>query len=225
MSVRNSFLFFLLITTLLISCSKAEDDVLSPDRSTTITVINAGPDTLNIYQKGTRLNSGSNLLPGGQYTGLQVSVGTTNYQFKRAGMPDVLMEAPFNIQLFNNGAFKNTLFVAGQSADKVFLLRDSLPAADTTYIRFINASPIEKTLEVSIGNNFKYENVAFKATTPFIPIVNGRVYMSIRQTGDTTQIAKGYLTLTKNATYTLFTKGVLKGIGTNAFGARMLLAR
>lgn len=215
------FLFLMFGVASLSSCSKPEDDIFVTNRTTNITVINAGPDTLNIYQKGTRLNAGSTLLPGGQYTSLQVSTGTSNYQFKKAGRAEVLIDAPFTIDT----AGTYTLFVGGQTADRTFLLRDSLPKRDTTYIRFVNASPIENTLDVSVGDNFNFKKVAFKTATSFIPVINGKVALSIRQTGDTTQIAKGTLTLTRNYTYTLFTKGVLKGTGTNLFGARILITR
>ncbi|MFD2145225.1 DUF4397 domain-containing protein [Mucilaginibacter antarcticus] len=100
-----------------------------------------------------------------------------------------------------------------------------MPEKDTTYIRFVNASPIESTLEVSVGANFKYQRVAFKKATPFIPVVNGKVALAIRQTSDNRLLADGNLTLTKNYVYTLFTKGVIGGTGTNAFGARILVTR
>ncbi|MFD2145224.1 hypothetical protein [Mucilaginibacter antarcticus] len=116
MKVGVLFLCFMLVATVLVSCSKAGDDVFVPTRTTAIVVINAGPDTLNIYQKGTRLNSGSNLLPGGQYTSLQVSTGSSNFQFKQAGRAELLIDAPFTIDT----AAAYTLIVGGRSADKVF---------------------------------------------------------------------------------------------------------
>jgi hypothetical protein len=223
MKVSVSFLVFIIAVTGLASCSKVDDDIVVPPTVTTIGVINAGPDTLNVFQRGTRLNSGSNLLPGGQYTNLQVSVGTSPYQFKKVGSPNALIDIPFTIEPLT----RYTMFVAGQSADKVFLLRDTFPAPDTVVntarIRFVNASPVDGTLDVSVGSTFNYKSVAFKSATPFIQVSSGKIALSIRQTGDTTKIAKGTLTLTDRSTYTLFTKGVLKGTGTNSFGARILV--
>jgi hypothetical protein len=219
MKVSLSFLVFLIAATGLASCSKVDDDIVVPPIVTTIGVINAGPDTLNVFQRGTRLNSGSNLLPGGQYTSLQVSAGTSTYQFKKVGSPNALIDTPFTIEPLT----RYTMFVAGQSADKVFLLRDTLPKTDTTLIRFVNASPIDNTLDVMIGDNINLKKVTFKSASSFIPVASGKVTLSIRQTGDTKEIAGGTLTLTNRNTYTLFTKGVLKGTGTSLFGARILV--
>lgn len=225
MRVNTLFIGFLFAAASLASCSKIDDDRIVEERITSINVINAGSDTLNVYQRGTRLNNGSNLTPGGQYLGLQVIAGATNYQLKKAGSAVTLIDLPLNIDPSKNF----TLFVAGQSADRVFLLRDSLPAvgSDTTHIRFVNASPLADngTIDVKVGPDIDYKNMAFKSATSFLKVNYGKISLSIRRTGDTTQIAKGTLTLTKNYTYTLFTKGVLGGTGNNAFGARILVAR
>jgi hypothetical protein len=221
MKVSLSFLVLIVAVTCLVSCSKAGDDIVVPPKITTIAVINAGPDTLNVFQRGTRLNSGSNLLPGGQYGSLQVSVGTNTFQFKKVGSPNALIDAPFTIEPLT----RYTMFVAGQSADKVFLLRDTLPKADTTYVRFVNASPVDNTLDITIGNSISYKKVAFKSATMFISVPIGKVTYSIKQTGETKESAGGTLTLANKTTYTLFTKGVLNGKGTSLFGARILVTR
>jgi ribosomal protein L27 len=221
MKVSLFLLFVMVVAGGLSSCSKASDDIFITPLTTTISVINAGPDTLNIYQRGTRLNSGSNLLPGGQYTSLQVATGTNNYQFKKAGRAEVLIDVPFTIDT----PATYTMFVGGQTAAQVFLLRDTLPKKDTTYIRFVNASPLDNTLDLTIGSNSNHKKIGFKSATKFIPVLSGQVPYFITKTGETTQIAKGTLTLTKNYTYTLFTKGVLDGKGTSLFGARILVAR
>jgi hypothetical protein len=218
MKISISVLLFAISVIGLSACSKVSDDILVANNSTTLTVINASSDTLNFYQNGTRLNSTSNLYPFGQLSNLSVIVGDQNYQFKKAGNANTLVNALFSIQA--NTIY--TMFTAGGSADKVFLLRDTLKNDSLARIRFVNASPINGTLDVTIGSAFNYKKLSFKSATPFVAMAGGKVALAIYQSGGTTPLAAGTLTLTSGNSYTLYTKGVLNGTGNNLFGARIL---
>jgi hypothetical protein len=216
MKISAILLFFAIAVIGLSACTKVTDDTLAGNRSTLLTVVNASTDTLNFYQNGTRLNNTSNLYPFGQLSGLSVIVGDQNFQFKKAGSANTLVNVPFTIQ----DTTRYTMFFAGESLDKVFVIRDTLKIDTFARVQFVNASPVN--VDVAIGSGFNYKNLSFKSATPFIPLVGGKFALSIYQAGTTTLLASGTLTLAKSNLYTLYTKGVLNGTGNNLFGARIL---
>jgi hypothetical protein len=200
------------------SCKK-DGEQLSPVLRLPITIINAGSDTLNIYENGTRVNSGSNLVPLGQYQNLPVIIGTQRYQFKKAGNLTALIDLELNLKDSTN----YTMFVAGESADNVFLLKDTL-YSDTlahAFVRFVNASPDAGNITFTVGTYPVFNSRAFKSATSFLPVTAGQVFYSMTKAGDAIPFASGNITVSANANYTLFSKGLIKGTGTNALGARI----
>ncbi|MES2378995.1 MAG: DUF4397 domain-containing protein [Bacteroidota bacterium] len=216
MKISAVLLFFAFAVIGLAACSKLDDNAFVGNRSTTLTVINASTDTLNFYQNGTRLNNTSNLYPFGQLSSLAVIVGDQNFQFKKAGSPNTLVNVPFTIQ----DTTRYTMFFAGESTDKVFMIKDTIRIDSLARIRFVNASPVN--VDIAIGSGFNYKNRSFKSATPFVAMAPGKIALSIYQAGTTTLLASGTLTLAGTNAYTLYTKGVLNGVGNNLFGARIL---
>lgn len=204
------------------SCKK-DSEKLTDTTYNAITLINAGGDTLNIYENGTRINNGSTLLPSGQYRSLQITAGTQRYQFKKAGSPNTLFETELNIN--NQNLF--TVFVAGQSADKTFLLRDTLisDTANVAHIRYVNASPDAGNIDFTIGSLPTLKGRAFKSATSFLTVPAGQVFYSMYRQGQSTPLASGTLTVSRGVSYNLFSKGLVAGTGTNTLGARILAAQ
>jgi hypothetical protein len=218
MKISTVLLFFAFAVIGLSACTKVTDDTLVGNRSTLLTVINASTDTLNFYQNGTRLNNTSNLYPFGQLSNLSVTVGDQNFQFKKAGSANTLVNIPFTIK----DTTRYTMFFAGESPDKVFMIKDTIRVDSLARIRFVNASPGNVSVDIAIGSVFNYKNRSFKSATPFVAMAPGKVAMSIYQAGTTTLLASGTLTLAANNSYTLYIKGVLNGTGDNLLGARIL---
>jgi len=202
--------------------------VIAAIQTTNLNVVNASADTLNFYQDGTRVNNGSNLIPDGSLGYQTVTSGAQNYQFKKAGSPNTLVDIPLTLDVSTLTVQKlYSIFIAGETSDKVFLTRDTL-VNDTTggaSVRFVNASPITGTLDVTIGNTFSYKKMAFKSATGFIHVNSGNSTLTIYQSGSTTPLASGTITLVEGTSYTLFTKGLLNGTGKSAFGVRILTVR
>jgi hypothetical protein len=222
MKINSLPLLFTIAVSLLTGCSKNGSDLIAIQPVTSLNVIDASGDTVNFYQNGTRLNIGSNLLPGGQYTGISVLIGTQNFQFKKAGNPNVLVNAPFTIQELT----RYTMFIAGEVTDRVFLLKDTLirdTVDNVSRIRFVNASPDAGPLDFTISTLPTYKNMAFKAATPFLGVPSGKVFYSVYRQGITTPLASGTLTLTQHYSYTLFSKGLVNGTGTNLLGTRIVV--
>jgi len=222
MNIKAVILFFALAVIGLYACNKNASDLPIINKKAVITVINATSDTVNFYQNGTRLNIGSNLTPLGQYLDIPINAGTSRFQFKKAGNPNAFVDAPFTIK----DTTSYTMFIAGESLDKVFLLENRF-ITDTNkniaYVRFVNASPVDDALNVAINNDTtNFTAVPFKSATPFAVVRSGKVSLAVRMGSDTTKRLSGTITLTNGSYYTLFTKGTLSGTGINAFGARIL---
>jgi hypothetical protein len=222
MKIKAIIFFFAVVVIGLSACTKTGGDLVVTNKSTLLSVINASADTLNFYQNGTRLNNSSNLYPFGLLSNLSVTAGLQNFQFKKAGSPYALVDAPNTIKADST----YTLVFAGETTDQVFLLTDHfLTTGSTASIRFVNASSTVGGLDVTIGDSISYKNRIFKSVTPFVKVAAGKKLLSIYKTGSTTPLIKpGDLTLVAGASYTLYTKGSLNGIGNNVFGARILIS-
>ena len=222
MNIKAVILFFAVAVIGLSACNKNANDLPIVHQKATVTIINATGDTVNFYQNGTRLNIGSNLTPLGQYLDIPINAGTSRFQFKKAGNPNAFIDAPFTVK----DSTSNTMFIAGESLDKVFLFEDTFITTtdkNVAFIRFVNASPVDGTLNVAINNDTtNFTAVPFKSATDFAVVRSGKVSLAVRRGSDTTKVLSGSITLVDHASYTLFTKGVLNGTGVNAFGARIL---
>ncbi|GAA4096651.1 DUF4397 domain-containing protein [Mucilaginibacter panaciglaebae] len=203
------------------ACKKDGEKVGSVTQNE-ITLINASSDTLNVYENGARINNGSTLLPSGQYRNLEIIAGNQHYQFKKAGNPNALFDIGLNFDFSSS----YTLFVAGQSADKVFVLKDTVnrDTLRSAYVRYINASPDAGNIDFTIGSLPTLKSLSFKSATSFLSVPAGKVFYSMVKDGTDT-IAAGTLTFNSGVAYNLFTKGLVNGKGTNALGARVLIAQ
>jgi hypothetical protein len=205
------------------SCKKENGDAAPVvPLQTSIDLINAGTDTINFYQNGTRQNNTASFYPNGTLGYFAVTAGSNNYQIKKAGTTKVLADMPLTL----DATKIYSLFVAGQSADKVFLTKDSLITPDTTInatLRFVNASP-GLVLDFK-GTGFSYTNRAFKSATNFFSILGGTIAITIYQTGNATPLASGTIKLSGNTAYTLYTKGIPGGTGNSAFDVRLIINR
>ena len=192
---------------------------LPPDKGepALMNVINADADTINTFQNGTRFNNLSSFYPGGSLGYLTVLAGTHQYQIKKAGTPNVLLDIP--LTLTANRAY--SFFIAGNSPDRVFLTNDVFLASNDVEIRFVNASP-GLAFDIKIADNFNFSNVAFKAATGFVKMTAGDNNYSVYQAGNPDPIATGKVTLVAGRVYTLFAKGSVTGTGDRAFGLRLL---
>jgi hypothetical protein len=216
-------LFLLLITLIGLSSCKNNDNVFKTVTYTDLTIVNASPDTLNFYLNGTRQNNSSSLYPIGNVTHDQsIPSGPQNYQFKKAGNSAVLFSVPLNLTA--NTFY--SLYLTGESADRAFyhadtLYRDTLPNMAT--IRFVHAASDAGNLDVYVGDTVNFKNRSFKTTSVFLPIASGPQEVKVFQTGATIPKVDTLITLQANTIYTLFSKGLVNGKGSSAFGVGVVL--
>jgi hypothetical protein len=221
MNTKYSVLFFILALVGLLSC-KNNDNVFPKVSYTGITVINASADTLNFYLNGTRQNNTSSLFPAGN-SGLRiVSSGLQNYQFKKAGRPDVLFSVPLNL---TTNTF-NSVYVTGETAASLFKTVDTIPL-DTlplvTSVRFVHAAPGAGNLDVFVGDTVNFKMRAFKSSSVFLPTGSGKKEVKIYLSRSATLEKDTIITFQPNLAYTLFAKGLLNGKGNSVFGVGILI--
>jgi hypothetical protein len=209
------FTLLILIAVVWLSC-KGGSDVSPIIKTTTIDVINADSNAINFYQNGIRLNQISSLSPGSASGYLAAPIGTNTYEFKIAGQSNYLIS---NYSLTLDSGYSYSLFAAGETADKIFLIRDIVVKDSTTVamVRVVNASPATTNLNVSVGG-LSYSNIAFKSASAFkyVPIgTTGVTSVSVSAAGSTMAIATNSVTLQGGTYYTLYTTGIIGGSGKN----------
>ncbi|GAB2984264.1 hypothetical protein GCM10027049_22450 [Mucilaginibacter puniceus] len=204
------------------SCKKDGDIVVVLPRAD-LNAVNANNYPINVYQNGTRLNNLGSIGTGGQSGYFSVTAGTQQYQVKKAG-PDNPGYLISDLALKLDSAKTYSLFVAGDTPDKVFALKDSVPSVPGTQatVRFVNTLPGTTNLDVTIGTT-NYPNKAFGTSTEFIGITSGANSLKIYQAGSTTPLIDQTITLTAGTIYTIFTTGTLAGTGTDKLTARMII--
>jgi hypothetical protein len=222
MNIKCSILFFAVVISGLLSC-KNNDSVIRPPLQTGLNVVNATADTLNFYINGTRQNGLSAIYPTGYLGLILIPSGQQNYQFKKAGSPNVLFSAPMSFT-FNT---LNSIYVTGESADKVFKTLDTLPIIDTfkftTGVRFVNAAPDAGNLDIFIGDTVKIRSRTFKSSSIFLLTGSGQKRIKVYLSGVATARLDTTMTFQSNIDYTLFAKGLLNGKGNAAFNVSRLI--
>jgi hypothetical protein len=206
----------------LASCKKDGDIVVLLPKAG-LNTVNATSYDINVYQNGTRLNNLGSIGVGGKSGYFSVNAGTSQYQIKKAGPnnPDYLI-SDLALQLDSAKAY--SLFVAGDTPDKVFMVNDVEPtvASGQAAIRFANTLPGTTNLDVTIGGT-SYPNRVFKSATTFNLVNSGANSLKIYQAGSATPIIDQTITLTAGTIYTIFTTGTLSGTGTDKLTARMII--
>jgi hypothetical protein len=225
--MMHRFLIFVFIIAVfgLASC-KNNDEVLPQVIPTELNVVNASADTLNFYLNGTRQNNSSNLFPAGETLYLPVPSGLQTCQFKNIGSFSVLFSVPLTLQGDSLDDIYYSLYVGGTTANDAFVTRDLLyqdTVANSTQIKFVNASPTAGNLDFYVGDTLNYKSLAFKGATAFLSTGAGLKQVKIYQSGLATPIIDTPITFQPGYIYSLFSKGVVDGKGTAAFDVGLVL--
>lgn len=206
-----------------LSSCKKDGDIVVVAPQAGLNTINANNYAINVYQNGTRLNNLGSVGTGGQSGYFSVTAGTQQYQVKKAGPnnPDYLI-SDLALQLDSGKTY--SLFVAGDTPDKLFEIEDVPPTIATgqAAIRFVNTLPGTTNLDVTIGS-LNFSNTTFEFASDFTGVNSGANSLKIYQAGSTTPIIDQTITLTAGTIYTVFITGTLTGTGTDKLTARMII--
>lgn len=214
----------------LASCKKNAND--KPDAASDVSslnVINATFNDVNVYQNGNRINQTSTYYPGGTLGYLGVRSGTQNYAAKINGTSNELFSLPLTLSKDSIYSF----YVAGGTTDQVFKTTDVL-ASDTgaspmAKIRLVNASAdggnfvlhFESKVNNVTFDTVKLRDVGFKTTSEFLLVKPGIHNMALYANGELTAVAKDTVLLTGGRVYTYYGFGnKTTGLGTGVFTNR-----
>jgi len=199
---------------------KENGDLMTGGKLSNLNIVNAAVDNLNVYQNGARLNNLSVIGSGSQTGYTPITAGSTNFEVKKAGASDYLI-GNFPAKLDTNHYY--TLFIAGETADKLFISNDATPADSTSSaaVRFVNASPSSTNVDVTI-DKLRFTNIAFKTVTPFrydtVSTTAGAdsALVTVYPHGSTTKLGSGKVPKNVNSAYTIYLQGVPGGAGSSA---------
>jgi hypothetical protein len=216
-------LVLVILTSIGLSSCKKDGDMAVVLPQAWLNTVNANNYAINVYQNGTRLNNLGSIGTGGKSGYFSVTAGIQQYQIKKAGPdnPDYLI-SDLALQLDSGKTY--SLFVAGDTPDKLFVINDVVPAAaaNQATIRFVNTLPGTTNLDVTIGSQV-LTNTAFKSASAFTNVTSGANTLKINQSGSSTPFIDQTLTLTEGTIYTVFITGTLAGTGTDKLTARMII--
>ena len=221
--IQFKILALLVFVGIGLSSCKKDGDIVVVLPQAGLNTVNANNYAINVYQNGTRLNNLGSIGTGGKSGYFSVSAGTQQYQIKKAGPdnPDYLI-SDLALQLDSGKTY--SLFVAGDTPDKLFIVNDVVPAgaANQATIRFVNTLPGANNLDVTIGSQV-LTNTAFQSASAFTNITSGANSLKIYQAGSATPIIDQIITLNTGIIYTVFTTGTITGTGDNKLTARMII--
>jgi hypothetical protein len=222
-NIQFKILALLVFVGVGLSSCKKDGDIVVVLPQAGLNTVNANNYAINVYQNGTRLNNLGSIGTGGKSGYFSVKSGMQQYQIKKAGPdnPDYLI-SDLALQLDSGKTY--SLFVAGDTPDKVFMLKDSVSSipSNQAAIRFINTLPGLTNLDVTI-NGTSYPNMAFTTSTGFNFVTSGANSLKISQAGSATPIIDQTITLNTGIIYTVFTTGTITGSGDNKLTARMII--
>jgi hypothetical protein len=236
MNSRLSTLCFLaLIIMAFAACNNSKSYILPnpPKDPPGLNVVNATNDTLDFFMNGVRQNDQSDIYPDGATYYLPVTFGTANYSFKKVTNP-VNTITLFTISKSLDTLADYSLFVCGETADKVFWVNDAfpqIPSGDTLAIRFVNASPsiaanitavdiVVNKGPVTVGT---IKNSAFQAVSPYMATVDTVNEVKVYATGTTNLLADTTFTPAPGESYTFFTGAPYLPKGTTQVKVRVAI--
>lgn len=222
-AIHIKILVLVVLTSMTLSSCKKDGDLAPVIKTAALNTVNASINPINVYQNGIRLNNLGSFGIGGQSGYFSVASGMQQYQIKKAGAgtPEYLIsEYAQNLDT----DMQYTLFVAGETADKLFLIQDTSedPVSGKAMVRFVNTLPGATNLNASIGS-LNFTNTAFKSASAFTNVNSGTNSLKIYQSGSATPVIDQTITLAPGIYYTIFTSGTLTGTGADKFTARMII--
>ena len=208
-------------------CDK--DDDTTPSKSK-VMVVHASPNAPSVDVRINNSVALSNVAYPTNSSYAELNSGATNIKVSPTTTTTYVIDANVNLE-----ANKNYSVFAIDSVSKIkaAVTADDLtaPAAGKAHVRFFHFSANAPAVDIAVtGGPVVFANRTFndQATTSnfasFTPLDAGTYNLEVRAAGTSTVVlALPNITLTAGKIYTVFAKGFLGGVGTQALGAQLIV--
>jgi hypothetical protein len=199
-----------LLSVLLSSCLKDNNQVYVPPPAALVTFIQASPDEppLNFFLNNNRVNINP-LSYGNQIDYFRAFPGhrTVNF-FNSATMATILQDT-----VYLSANITYSLFLANTASHpEILLLTDSIarPASGKATVRFVNVSPNAPPVDLVTTGTTLVSNKAYKGFSSFVPVDGNKSYtFTVVQHGTSTVLATlANVNINSNTVYTIWFHGI-----------------
>ena len=214
-SISKTLFAALAVSTVMISCSKSDDNYVAPDLSG-LNVIHASPTTekLDFYvgnQKANTTNTGAvDFSFGNKFGYLDLYSGKREVSITKKGSTTQLLKDSIKVDV----QFGYSLFIIDRlETVKFLLLKDdlTLPAAGKARVRFVNLSPDASALSLAVGSSAvnAFNNKAFKEYSTFENIdAANAVTLNVKNASGSIETKIENVNIVAGRIYTVFVKGL-----------------
>jgi hypothetical protein len=168
---------------------------------------------IDFYVNGTRLNA--NKIGFDEYSGYMATIsGQQSIVFKQDSLRYNLFDP---VTTYIDSTY-TTIFVSGNASSNLVYARDTAVVDTKNYkpkLRFVNASATSPALDFTV-NSTVISNVAYKGVSTFARVDTGKVTLTLKQTGGSTNLISTTLTLSTQKVYTMFVYGTYSLTGASS---------
>lgn len=226
-SSRNIAILMTAVAFSFASC-KDDDDDMTPAPVPTyagLMVTHASPDGpgVDLLVDNVKINNAALNYPGNTPY-IPVTSGSRNIKVIVGGTPTTVIDA--TLPLAANKSY-SVFAIDSVSVISALAIEDNLanPAAGKAHIRFIHLSPDAPAVDVALdGGAVVFGDYTFKEYSDFTPLDAGTYDLEVRVAGTSTvALDIDPIVLSAGKIYTVFAKGFLGGMGSQALGAQVII--
>ncbi len=227
--MKKNLLFFafalLSLASIVTSCGKEDEPaVVTPTPTARILVTHASPDAPGVDLLVDNIVKNTAALNYPNSTGyITLNAGLRNIKVNASGTSTSVINADATFV-----ANKSYSIFAADSLSVItpIVIEDNLatPAAGKAHVRFVHLSPNAPAVDIAVtGGSNLFSNVSFKEYGDFLPVDAGTYSLDAKVAGTSTvALTVPGVVLEAGKIYTIFAKGFLGGMGTQALGAQVI---
>jgi len=225
--VKNLAILLAMSSLLIVGCSD-DDDNNNPTTPTlekaNVKVVHASPDAPGVDLLVDNSIAGSNLTFPNNTGYLAVDEGTRNVKVNVSGTSTTVIEADLTLDANTNYSVFAVDAVANLSP---LVIVDDLtsPTSGNAHVRFIHLSPDAPSVDITTNSGaVVFGNYSFKDFSNFTPLPAGSFDLQVRLAGTETVVLElPGISLADGNIYTVFAKGFVTGMDSQALGAEIIV--
>jgi len=206
------------------ACEDDDDPVTPPAPKASLNVTHTVPDLapVDVLIDDSRMDEDLAYTNSTGY--FQVHAGSHNVKLNAANTTNVIVQRDLSFPADS----KSSIFVVGTntSVETLEIVDDlSAPAAGQAKVRFLHASPNAPAIDFTTDAGTPvFTDYTFKEYSPFTSMDAGTYNFEVRPAGTSTVVyTMPNVVLVEGKIYTIYTKGLVNGIGDQAFGTELIV--